>query len=36
MKNVLCFILKVLLVLKTFGFLLSLFGHVENKAWLER
>ena len=36
MKNTFYFILKALFILKIFKFLLSLFGHVEKTAWLER
>ena len=35
MKNVFYFILKALFVLKIFKFVL-VFGHVEEKAWLEK
>ena len=36
MKNAFYFIVKALFVLKIFKFLSWLFGHVENKGWLER
>ena len=32
MKNVLCFILKALFILKIFKFLSGLFGHIEKTA----
>ena len=35
MKNAFYFIIKSLFVLKIFKFLSRLFGHVEEKAWLE-
>ena len=35
-KNAFYFILKALFVLKIFGFLSWLSGHVEKTAWLER
>ena len=36
MKNAFYFMLKALFVLKIFKLLSWLFGHVGNKAWLER
>ena len=36
MKNVFCFILIALFVLKIFKILSRLFGHVGETAWLER
>ena len=36
MINAFYFILKALFVLKIFKFLSWLFGHVGQKAWLER